>query len=226
MTLEKNISAIIKKLEELYPDARCSLEYEDPLQLMIATQLAAQCTDARVNIVTKDLFKKYRTIDDFANADLPELEIDIKSTGFFHNKARNIIAACNMIISEFGRNVPQDMESLLRLPGVGRKTANLLLNECFSIPGIVVDTHAKRLSQRIGLTKNDDPEKIEYDLMKIIPKDKWGQFCHLLVSHGRAVCDARKPLCDSCEISDYCDYYKQSKNETTPKRSVKQKKLP
>jgi endonuclease-3 len=226
MTLEKNISAIIKKLEELYPDARCSLEYEDPLQLMIATQLAAQCTDARVNIVTKDLFKKYRTIDDFANADLLELEIDIKSTGFFHNKARNIIAACNMIISEFGRNVPQDMESLLRLPGVGRKTANLLLNECFSIPGIVVDTHAKRLSQRIGLTKNDDPEKIEYDLMKIIPKDKWGQFCHLLVSHGRAVCDARKPLCDSCEISDYCDYYKQSKNETTPKRSVKQKKLP
>lgn len=225
MTLKKRISAIIENLEELYPDASCSLEYEGPLQLMIATQLAAQCTDARVNIVTKDLFKKYKTIDDFANADLHELEQDIRSTGFFRNKARNIIAACNMIISDFGRNVPQDMDSLLRLPGVGRKTANLLLNECFGIPGIVVDTHAKRLSRRIGLTKNEDPEKIEYDLMKIIPKDKWGQFCHLLVYHGRAVCDARKPLCDSCEISDYCDYYKQSKNGRAPNRFAKPKKL-
>ena len=158
MTLKKRISAIIENLEELYPDASCSLEYEGPLQLMIATQLAAQCTDARVNIVTKDLFKKYKTIDDFANADLHELEQDIRSTGFFRNKARNIIAACNMIISDFGRNVPQDMDSLLRLPGVGRKTANLLLNECFGIPGIVVDTHAKRLSRRIGLTKMRIPK--------------------------------------------------------------------
>jgi endonuclease-3 len=208
MISKKRINSIIDQLEKMYPDAECSLEYKDPLQLMIATQLAAQCTDARVNIVTKDLFKKYRTVYDFANADLEELEQDIKSTGFYHNKAKNIIAACKMIISDFDRNVPSDMDSLLKLPGVGRKTANLLLNDCFGIPGVVVDTHAKRLSKRIGLTKNDDPEKIEYDLMKVIPKDKWGQFCHQLVYHGRAICNARKPLCDKCDIREYCDYGK------------------
>jgi len=171
MNLKNKIDIIIKKLEELYPAASCSLIYEDPLQLMIATQLAAQCTDARVNIVTKGLFQKYKTVDDFASADVEELQQDIRSTGFYRNKAKNIIASSRMLISDFGRNVPSDMESLLKLPGVGRKTANLLLNECFGIPGIVVDTHAKRLSQRIGLTKNEDPEKIEYDLMRIIPKE-------------------------------------------------------
>jgi len=207
MTLKEKTKVILKKLEELYPDARCTLEFKDPIQLMVATQLAAQCTDERVNIVTKDLFKKYKTVDDFANADIQELEQDIKPTGFFRNKAKNIISACKMIISDFVRNVPNNMGSLLKLPGVGRKTANLLLNECFGIPGIVVDTHAKRLSQRIGLTKNDDPEKIEYDLREIVPEDKWGQFCHLLVAHGRAVCNARKPLCDKCDIRDCCDYY-------------------
>lgn len=211
MTLKEKTKVILKKLEALYPDASCSLVYEDPLQLMIATQLAAQCTDERVNIVTRDLFRKYRTVDDFANADVQELEQDIKSTGFFRNKARNIIAACRMIISDFGRSVPNNMESLLKLPGVGRKTANLLLNECFGIPGFVVDTHAKRLSRRIGLTISDDPEKIEYDLMEIVPRNKWGRFCHLLVAHGRAVCNARKPLCGKCDISDYCDYYQRSK---------------
>ena len=220
MNLKNKIDIIIKKLEELYPAASCSLIYEDPLQLMIATQLAAQCTDARVNIVTKGLFHKYKTVDDFASADVEELQQDIRSTGFYRNKAKNIIASSRMLISDFGRNVPSDMESLLKLPGVGRKTANLLLNECFGIPGIVVDTHAKRLSQRIGLTKNEDPEKIEYDLMRIIPKEKWGQFCHLLVSHGREVCKARKPLCSQCEIRDYCDYYQSSaiKDATKPDR--------
>jgi len=143
MTLKEKTKVILKKLEELYPDARCTLEFKDPIQLMVATQLAAQCTDERVNIVTKDLFKKYKTVDDFANADIQELEQDIKPTGFFRNKAKNIISACKMIISDFGRNVPNNMGSLLKLPGVGRKTANLLLNECFGIPGIVVDTHAK-----------------------------------------------------------------------------------
>jgi len=213
MDMKQKVDKIIEKLEEMYPDAGCSLEYNDPLQLMIATQLAAQCTDERVNIVTKDLFKKYKTVDDFANADLHELEQDIRSTGFYHNKAKNIIAACKMIISDFGRNVPSDIESLLKLPGVGRKTANLLLNDCFGIPGIVVDTHAKRLSRRIGLTKHEDPEKIEYDLMKIIPKDKWGRFCHQLVYHGRAVCNARKPLCEKCGISEYCQYFIDARND-------------
>lgn len=208
MTKKEKISKIIDALEKTYPEAACSLDYKDPLQLMVATQLAAQCTDARVNIVTKDLFEKYKTVHDFAAADLEELEQDIKSTGFYHNKAKNIIAACKMIISDFGGEVPSNMESLLKLPGVGRKTANLLLNDCFGIPGIVVDTHAKRLSNRIGLTKNQDPEKIEYDLMKLIPQDKWGSFCHRLVCHGRAVCNARKPLCEECGIKEYCDFPK------------------
>ncbi len=190
----------------MYPDADCSLAYQDPLQLMVATQLAAQCTDARVNIVTKELFKKYKTVDDYANADLKELEQDIKSTGFYRNKARNIIAASKMIIEVFGRNVPSDMDNLLKLPGVGRKTANLLLNDWFGVPGIVIDTHAKRLTNRMGLTNHTDPEKIEYDLMKIIPKEKWGRFCHQLVFHGRAICTARKPKCDRCSILPYCKY--------------------
>lgn len=206
MNKKQQAKHIMEQLEKMYPDAECSLKYKDPLQLMVATQLAAQCTDARVNIVTKELFKKYKTVDDYANADLQEFEQDIKSTGFYHNKAKNIIAASRMIIEVFGRNVPSDMDNLLKLPGVGRKTANLLLNDWFGVPGIVIDTHAKRLANRMGLTKNDDPEKIEYDLMKIIPKEKWGRFCHQLVFHGRAVCTARKPNCDKCEILPFCKF--------------------
>lgn len=210
MTKKERVIRIIEELERMYPDAACSLDYKDPLQLMVATQLAAQCTDARVNIVTKDLFLKYKTVYDFARAVQEELEQDIKSTGFYHNKAKNIIAACKLIVSDFGGKVPKDMDSLLKLPGVGRKTANLLLNDCFGIPGVVVDTHAKRLSNRIGLTKNQDPEKIEYDLMKLIPREKWGSFCHQLVYHGRAVCNARKPMCEECGIREYCEFYKNS----------------
>lgn len=206
MNKKQKVKNIIEQLEIMYPYAECSLDYQDPIQLMVATQLAAQCTDARVNIVTKELFKKYKSVDDFANANLQELEQDIKSTGFYHNKARNIVAACRMIIDVFERNVPSDMDSLLKLPGVGRKTANLLLNDWFGVPGIVVDTHAKRLTNRIGLTENSDPEKIEYDLMKIIPKEKWGRFCHQLVFHGRAVCTARKPMCDKCRILPLCKF--------------------
>lgn len=212
MTVKQKVLKIIEQFDRMYPDAGCSLEYQDPLQLMIATQLAAQCTDARVNIVTKDLFKKYRTVDDFANADLEELEQDIKSTGFYHNKARNIKAACQMLISDFERNVPSNMEDLLKLPGVGRKTANLVLNDSFGVPGIVVDTHAKRLSNRIGLTDKEDPEKIEYDLMKVIPVESWGRFCHQLVLHGRAVCNARKPACEKCDIKSFCKYGMGSNN--------------
>ncbi|NJD04738.1 MAG: endonuclease III [Ruminiclostridium sp.] len=200
------VTAIISELDILYPEAGCSLTYTDPLQLMIATQLAAQCTDARVNIVTQTLFKKYTTVHDFAAADLNGLEQDIKSTGFYHNKAKNIINACKMIISDFDCKVPSNMDDLLKLPGVGRKTANLVLGDIFGIPGIVVDTHAGRLSNRIGLTSHKDPEKIEYDLMKVIPKESWTKFCHQLVYHGRAVCNARKPDCEVCTIRRFCDY--------------------
>lgn len=206
MTKKQRVLKIIEKFNEMYPDAQCSLIYNDPVQLLVATQLSAQCTDARVNMVTKDLFKRYRTVKDFAEADLEELEEYIRPTGFYHNKARNIIAACRMILTDFCGTVPSNMDDLLKLPGVGRKTANLLLNDWFGIPGVVVDTHAKRLSRRIGLTENEDPEKVEYDLMKVVPKENWGRFCHQLIYHGRAICKARKPMCDKCEIRPYCNY--------------------
>ncbi len=206
MDNKRKAAEIIKIFDKLYDDAECTLKYKDPLQLLIATQLAAQCTDERVNIVTETLFKKYKNVYDFANANVEELEQDIKPTGFFRNKARNIINCCKMIIKDYGGEVPDTLEDLLRLPGVGRKTANLVLGDIFGIPGIVVDTHAKRLSKRIGFTKNDDPEKIEYDLMEIIPRENWSKFCHQLVYHGRAVCKARKPKCDECLIRPYCDY--------------------
>lgn len=206
MNNSEKVLAIIKVFDELYPEANCSLDYQDPLQLLISTQLAAQCTDARVNIVTKTLFVKYKTVSDFANADLLELEEDIRSTGFYHNKAKNIINTCKRIISDFGGKVPENMEDLLKLPGVGRKTANLVLGDCFGIPGIVVDTHASRLSRHIGLTVREDPEKIEYDLMKVVPKESWGRFCHQLVLHGRAICMARKPSCQFCPIRGLCDF--------------------
>jgi len=208
MRKKERINEILRVLSSTYPEAECSLDYNDPLQLLISTQLAAQCTDARVNIVTQTLFLKYRNVYDFAGADLLELEQEIRSTGFFHNKAKNIINCCKMIIEEYDGQVPDNMEQLLKLPGVGRKTANLVLGNIFGIPGIVVDTHAKRLSNRIGLTKNQDPEKIEYDLMKVIPKKYWNSFCHQLVYHGRAICTARKPKCGECKIIEFCNYGK------------------
>lgn len=206
MDKKRRVKEILKIFDELYSEADCSLEYKDPLQLLIATQLAAQCTDARVNIVTKTLFQKYKNVYDFANANLQELEQDIKSTGFYHNKAKNIIGCCKMLIDEFGGQVPSNLEDLLKLPGVGRKTANLVLGDIFGVPGIVVDTHAKRLSNRIGLTRHEDPTKIEFDLMKVVPKEHWAKFCHQLVYHGRAVCNARKPKCDECRIILFCEY--------------------
>lgn len=208
MAKRKKVEEIIKIFDNLYPDAACTLKYKDPLQLLISTQLSTQCTDARVNIVTRELFQKYRKAEDFANADIHELEQAIKSTGFYRNKARNIKKCCRDIVEKFGGNIPDNLEDMLTLPGVGRKTANLVLGDVFGIPGIVVDTHAKRLSRRIGLTENEDPKKIEFDLMKVVPKSEWGKFCHQLVYHGRAVCNARKPKCDQCMISSFCDYYK------------------
>lgn len=206
MDKKSRVIEIIKVFDRLYSDADCTLDYKDPLQLLISTQLAAQCTDARVNIVTQSLYKKYKDVYDFAKADLSELEQDIKPTGFYHNKARNIKETCKMIIEKFDGKVPDNLDDLLSLPGVGRKTANLVLGDVYGIPGIVIDTHAKRLSNRIGLSNNEDPTKIEFDLMEIVPKENWSKFCHQLVYHGRAVCNARKPECSKCEILDCCEY--------------------
>lgn len=195
---------IIKIFNEEYGDADCTLDYVDPLQLVIATQLAAQCTDARVNMVTPALFAKYKTAKDFAEADEKELSDLIRSTGFYRNKTKNIIACGKKLVEDFNSEVPQTMEELLSLPGVGRKTANLVLGDAFGIPGIVVDTHAGRLARRMGFTKNTDPYKVELDLLKIIPKENQSMFCHQLVFHGRKYCDARRPKCEKCPVRDIC----------------------
>jgi endonuclease III len=210
----QRITNILEILKYLYPEAQCSFDYVDPLQLLVSTQLSAQCTDAQVNIVTKVLFEKYRDVYDYANADIIELEELIRSTGFYHNKAKNIKNCCIVLIEKFNATVPSNMEDLLKLPGVGRKTANLVLGDAYGIPGIVVDTHAKRTSKRIGLTINEDPEKVEFDLMKIIPRENWTSFGHQLVLHGRAVCNARKPSCGNCLIRECCDYGTNKKSGT------------
>lgn len=197
----------VSKLKELYPSVRCTLDYDSPLQLLIATQLAAQCTDARVNIVTKDLFKKYPDAEAFANAAYEELCEDIRSTGFFKNKAKNIISCCKRIISDYGGTVPDTMEELLTLAGTGRKTANLILGDIFGKPAVVVDTHCMRLSKRIGLTENSVPEKIEKDLKKIIEPCEQLDFCHRLVAHGRKICTARSPKCEACPLTQLCKEY-------------------
>lgn len=207
MNKKEKVTRITEVFDILYPLAECSLIYDNPLQLLLSTQMAAQCTDARVNIVAKSLYAKYKTAEDFAKADIIELEEDIKSTGFYRNKAKNIIACCKILIEKYNGKIPDNMEELLELPGVGRKTANLVLYEIYGIQGVIVDTHAKRLSNRIGLSKNEDPEKIEYDLQKIVPKLRWASFCHQLVSHGREVCNARKTKCHCCEIRHFCNYY-------------------
>lgn len=202
---KKNRAAeIVRILKEEYPNSDCTLNYKDPIQLLIATQLAAQCTDARVNMVTPTLFFEYPDVYSFANADELKLREIIRSTGFYKNKAKNIIGCCQKLVSDFGGEVPKNMESLLTLPGVGRKTANLVLGDIFGIPGIVVDTHATRLSNRMGLTKNKDAKKIEFDLLKIIDKEEQTDFCHRLVDHGRAICTARAPKCDICPLNHIC----------------------
>ncbi|MDD4941798.1 MAG: endonuclease III [Candidatus Omnitrophica bacterium] len=203
--MEKKITKLISLLDKAYPKARTALRFKDPLQLLVSTILSAQCTDARVNIVTETLFKKYRTAADYARADIPEFERDIRSTGFYHNKAKNIIAAARMIVRDFAGRVPETMEEMVRLPGVARKTANVVLYNAFGrIEGIAVDTHVKRLSQRLGLSCHDDPAKIEQDLMRLIDKKLWGHITHLLIEHGRKVCDAKRPQCGACVIAGLC----------------------
>lgn len=201
---KERLMKIIEIFNQTYSDADCTLDYDNPLQLLISTQLAAQCTDKRVNIVTKDLYQKYKDVYDFANADELELQQDIKPTGFFRNKAKNIIGCCRVLISDYNGEVPSSMEDLLRLPGVGRKTANLVRGDYFGIPGVVVDTHATRLSNRMGFTTNKEPTKIEQDLLKLIPPEYQTSFCHQLVYHGREYCDARRPKCDTCPINMLC----------------------
>ena len=196
---------IVAVLEKTYPDAHCELVHQNPLELLIATILSAQCTDKRVNIVTESLFKRYRSAEDFANADTSELENDIRSTGFYKNKARNIRIASGDIVQKHGGNVPRTMEELLELGGVGRKTANVVLGNAFGINvGVVVDTHVARLSHRFGMTRHRTPEKIETDLMELVPQKQWTLFSHLLIWHGRRRCFARKPDCANCEALKLC----------------------
>ena len=204
MKRQERAAAVLELLKAEYPSVKCTLNYQTPIEMLIATQLSAQCTDARVNIVTQKLFKKYRSVEDFANADYDDLCEDIRSAGFYRSKAKNIILASQRIIDAYGGEVPDTMEDLLSLAGTGRKTANLVLGDIFKKPAIVVDTHCIRLSNRIGLTKNSDPVKIEMDLKKIIPPEESLDFCHRLVAHGRAVCPARKPKCEECVIKSVC----------------------
>lgn len=196
---------IIKRLKKEFPDAHCALNHTNAFELLVATILSAQCTDVRVNIVTADLFRKYRTPQDYLKIPQEELEQDVRSTGFFRNKAKNIQAACEKIVENFGGEIPQTMEELLTLNGVARKTANVVLGNAFGIAsGVVVDTHVRRLSNRLGITKQSNPEKIELDLQKLVPKSDWVMFSHWLIMHGRGDCNARKPRCAECVLEDIC----------------------
>lgn len=189
----------------MYPGARCSLNFSNPLELLVATELSAQCTDERVNLVTASLFKKYRTVQDYATVSQEEFEQDIKSTGFYRNKAKNIRAAAQHIITDFGGEVPRTMNEIMTLPGVARKTANVVLGNAYGIvEGVVVDTHVGRLSRRFGWTTNEDPVKVEQDLMRILPREDWLDASHLMIYHGRAICVARKPLCARCGLVKLC----------------------
>lgn len=199
----REIIAILKKE---YPDAKCSLNFSTAHELLVAAILAAQCTDERVNIVTPDLFRKYPDVQSFSNADCDELEAMVKPTGFFRNKAKAIIASAGEIVRDFGGIMPQTMEELTSLSGVGRKTANLIIGVVYGKPAVIVDTHVKRVSGRLGLTDNEDPTKIEFDLMEVLPTEEWTNFNHLIIYHGRAVCKAPTPICTACKLLDLCPY--------------------
>jgi len=202
---KERIAEVLKRLDTQYgTEYRCYLDHENPWQLLVATILSAQCTDARVNIVTKDLFVKYPDVEAFANADLKELEQDIHATGFYHNKAKNIIACARRVLTEFGGEVPSSLEDLTSLAGVGRKTANVIRGNIYNEPSIVVDTHVKRISNKLGFTKEQDPEKIEFDLMEVLPKDHWILYNIHIITLGRTICTARSPKCTECFLADVC----------------------
>lgn len=204
--LKKRAKQIQLILQKEYPAAACSLLFSNPIELLIATILSAQCTDRRVNIVTRGLFMKYKTAMDYADADLAALEQDIRSTGFYKNKAKNIKKCCSEIVSKHGGEVPDKLEELVQLAGIGRKTANVVLGNAFGTPGIVVDTHVGRIAQRLGLTENEDAVKIEFDLMELFPRESWTILSHQMVDHGRKVCIARKPKCPECPLLKLCNY--------------------
>ena len=202
---QKRIAEILHRLDTQYTtEYKCYLNHETPWQLLVATILSAQCTDARVNIVTKDLFQKYKNVQDFANANLEELEQDIHATGFYHNKAKNIIACARRVLTEFGGEVPRSLEDLTSLAGVGRKTANVIRGNIYHEPSIVVDTHVKRISKKLGFTTEDDPVKIEFDLMEVLPKDHWILYNIHIITLGRTICTARSPKCQECFLADIC----------------------
>lgn len=204
---KKRVQKILDLLDEHYTtEYKCYLNHETPWQLLFATILSAQCTDARVNIVTKDLFQKYKTLKDFAEADISEMEEDVRPTGFYKNKARNLILCARKLVTEFNGEVPKTIEELTSLPGVGRKTANVIRGNIYHEPSIVVDTHVKRISRKLGFTKEEDPEKIEYDLMKVLPKDHWILFNIQIITHGRGICTARNPKCEECFLNSLCKH--------------------
>lgn len=213
--MERIIEALNKRYTKEY---RCFLHYETPWQLLIATILSAQCTDERVNIVTKDLFRKYQSLQAFADAKQEELEKDIHSTGFYKNKAKNIITCAQQLIEQYGGEVPNDIEALTKLAGVGRKTANVIRGNIYHEPSIVVDTHVKRISQRLGFTKKEDPEKIEFDLMRLLPKEQWILYNIQIITHGRTICTARNPKCEECFLREDCCYVKQKATKTKDKK--------
>jgi endonuclease-3 len=219
--LKERASRIIQILKRQYPQSKIALEHSNPLEILVATILSAQCTDKRVNMVIQKLFKKYRAVKDYAEADLGVFEREIRSTGFYKNKAKNIINAAKKIISDFGGEVPGEMEKLITLPGVARKTANIVLYSGFGkIEGIAVDTHVKRLSQRLGLSKFEDPVKIEQDLMQLVPKKDWGVISFLLIDHGRRICGAKKPLCGQCALAKLCPSAKMERWGLSPTQIV------
>lgn len=205
MRKQERVKKILEALDEHYSvQKKCWLEYDNAWQLLIATILSAQCTDARVNIVTKDLFRKYPDLNAFASADLKELEQDIHSTGFYHNKAKNIIACARMLVEEYNGNIPSDIDELVKLPGVGRKTANVIRGNIYDIPSVVVDTHVGRISRKLGLTDSEDPVRVEHDLEKVLPEDHWILWNIQIIAHGRSICTARSPKCGECFLSEYC----------------------
>jgi endonuclease-3 len=220
---KRHAAKVVRALKKDYPDATCALNFDSPLQLLVATILSAQCTDKQVNLVTGDLFQKYKTAADFARVRQATLERAIQSTGFFRNKATSIRACCKQIASQYKGEVPQEMETLVGLPGIGRKTANVVLGTAFAIPsGVVVDTHVSRIARRLGLTQHTDAVKIEQDLCRLLPRREWIDFSHRMIHHGRQVCSARNPQCDSCSMQNFCPRIgvetKQQKTKSLPRK--------
>jgi endonuclease-3 len=228
--LKEHAAAVIRKLRQLYPDAHCELDFTNPLELLVATILSAQCTDKRVNIVTRDLFKKLRTAADYAAIPQEDLEVAIKSTGFFRSKSKSLRSMAQDLVNKFGGKVPASMEELISLAGVGRKTANVVLGNAFNInAGIVVDTHVRRLAQRLGLTREEDPDKIEIELMKLVPQNDWTLFSHWLIWHGRRCCYSQKPDCAHCGLASICpsfDEYTKAASSSKTAKTSKARALP